>query len=412
VTNVNHQGIYAGWKVVLAAATGLSLHFGPVVVITFGVFFIPVQEAFGWDRGQVAAAFAIATIGIALAQPVTGALVDRYGAKRTIMPAAVLFGLMLISLYTLSAALWYFYLLYFFLGVFGSGTTSVPYAKVISGWFDRRRGLALALAIAGSSVGSAIVPPLAQALIGSVGWRLAYVILGSLVICVVLPVVKLFLKERPDPDEPGRTEEMGESHRVDFGMTRREAFRTPVAWILVATFVGVSVAFHACLIHLVPMLRDQGVAADTAAGAASILAVGSLIGRVGTGLLLDHFFAPRVAMMIFLMFSIAVLTFWLAGPLWLTLVGVLLLGLAQGAEFDLMAYMVSRYFGLKQFAGIFSIIFTAFTLGGAIGPPLMGYVFESLGSYQLPLAIVGLFPLVGIVLMSFLGPYPSYAKST
>ena len=104
--------IFYGWWVVLASATGLAVHFGPVLAVTFGVFFIPLEETFGWSRSEISLAFALATLGISLAQPLAGLSVDRYGARRVIMPAAVLFGLGVMSFYLLSAALWHFYLLY------------------------------------------------------------------------------------------------------------------------------------------------------------------------------------------------------------------------------------------------------------------------------------------------------------
>ena len=232
-------------------------------------------------------------------------------------------------------------------------------------------------------------------------------------IAVTLPVVGLLLREtpgsmnlRPDGVEPV-VPEAEPVPALETGFTRKEALGTVTFWLLVVAFLGISIAFHACLIHLVPMLRDQGVSAQTAAGAASLLAVGIFIGRVGTGVLLDRYFAPYVAFVIFFLFSVAVGLLWLAGGLGLTLIAVMFLGLAQGAEFDLMAYMVSRYFGLKNFAEIYSFVFSAFTLGGVIGPPLMGFAFDTTGSYQLPLAYLVVLPLIAMALMTRLGPYPA-----
>ena len=283
------------------------------------------------------------------------------------MPAAVLFGLGVMSFYLLSAALWHFYLLYFLLGIVGSGTTPVPFAKVISQWFDRRRGLALALTIAGSSVGTVIMPPLAQALISSLGWRQAYVVLGMIVIAVTIPVIGLFLREspesmgfRPDGGEPSEHDPSA-APAAPMSLTRGEALRTITFWLLVVAFLCISIAFHACLIHLVPMLRDHGISAAAAAGATSLLAIGILLGRVGTGFLLDRYFAPYVALVVFFGFSVAVGLLWMGGSLALMLVAVIFLGLAQGAEFDLMAYLISRYFGLKHFGEIYSFVFSAFT---------------------------------------------------
>src|SRR5713101_5195441 len=189
--------VFYGWWVVLAAGVGLLLSVGAVLFFTFGVFLKQLSQEFGWSRAQISFAFTLSALGITLAAPFLGWLVDRFGARRVILPATLLFGMGVLSLYFLSAHLWHFYAIYLLLGVVGSGTTPVPYSKVISQWFDRQRGLALGLAMVGSSAGTFVMPSLAQALITSVGWRYAYVFLGLLALGITLPVVGLFLIETP-----------------------------------------------------------------------------------------------------------------------------------------------------------------------------------------------------------------------
>jgi sugar phosphate permease len=189
--------VFYGWWVVLASAVGLAMCYGPIIVPTFGVFLKPLSQEFGWSRTQISLAFSFGTLGLTLAAPVLGWLVDRFGARRVILPAVLFFGLSVLSLSFLSIHLWHFYAIYLLMGVVGSGTTAVPYAKVISRWFDRRRGLALGLAVAALALGGSITPPLAQALIAAVGWRQAYVLLGLMAMGVALPVVGLLLKETP-----------------------------------------------------------------------------------------------------------------------------------------------------------------------------------------------------------------------
>src|SRR5713101_5800260 len=167
--------VFYVWWVVLASGVGLAMHFGPIIVPTFGVFLKPLSQEFGWNRAQISLAFSLATLGITVAVPFIGRLVVRFGARLVILPAVLFFGLSVLSLSFLSAHLWHFYAIYLFMGVVGSGTTPVPYAKVISRWFDRKRGLALGLAVAVSALGGTFMPSLAQAFIAAVGWRQAYV---------------------------------------------------------------------------------------------------------------------------------------------------------------------------------------------------------------------------------------------
>ncbi len=221
--------IFYGWWVVLASGVGLAMHFGPIIVATFGVFLKPLSQEFGWNRTQISLAFSLATLGITVAVPLVGRLVDRFGARRVILPAVLLFGLSVLSLSFLSAHLWHFYAIYLLIGVVGSGTTPVPYAKVLSRWFDRRRGLALGLAIAVSGLGGMLMPSVAQALIAAVGWRHTYVLLGLMAMGVAIPVVGLLLKETPqmmglEPDgETVRPAEVSKQHGTEGGLSFQEA---------------------------------------------------------------------------------------------------------------------------------------------------------------------------------------------
>src|SRR5215510_9743601 len=165
--------VFYGWWIVLVAGVGLSLNYGPIIASTFGVFLKPLSQEFGWSRAGISLAFSLANLMFSGALPLTGRLVDRLGARKVVLPSALIFSLGVMSFYFLSASLWHFYALYMLLGGVSSGTTPA-YSKVIARWFDHKRGLALGLAMAGISVGAFLIPPLAQALITTVGWRQTY----------------------------------------------------------------------------------------------------------------------------------------------------------------------------------------------------------------------------------------------
>ena len=133
-------------------------------------------------------------------QPLTGRWVDRVGPRRVILTSTLLFGTAVMGFYLQTGVLWHYYALWLLLGFLGTGSTPVPYSKVIAEWFDRRRGLALALAVSGSSLGTIIIPPLTQSMIGEYGWRSAYLVLGLLVICIAVPVVALLMRNTPRRD--------------------------------------------------------------------------------------------------------------------------------------------------------------------------------------------------------------------
>jgi MFS family permease len=402
--------IFYGWWIVLVAGIGLFMGYGPIISFTFGVFFKPLNAEFGWSRAQISLAFSLSLLVMSGVFPLIGRLVDRFGARRVIVPSVLLFGLGLISLSFLSAHLWHLYAIYIVLGLVGGGTAPIPYSNVITHWFDKRRGLALGVTMVGLGLGTFIMPSLAQTLITAVGWRQAYVLLGLMAMVVAIPVVGLFLKETPhmlglEPDgEPSHTRTTQADIQRE-GMSPHEAWHTGTFWLMVSAFFLVSASVHGCLLHLSPLLTDRGLSPQSAALAASLLGGAVLLGRVGAGYLLDRFFASAVAVSFFCGAALGFLLLWSEASGSFAFVAAFLVGLGLGAEGDLIAYLVSRYFGLRAFGEIYGYAFAAFTLGGVVGPLLMGIGFDSTGSYTMVLGVFVIATLAAAGLMSRLGPY-------
>ena len=134
--------IFYGWWMVLVTAVALTA--GPILITgTFGIFVKPLAETFGWSRGAISLGFSIVAVMASLAAPVVGVLADRFGPRKVILCAALLFGSGFLSFAFLSASIWHFYGLSLFTALGGIGLTTIPYATTISRWFARQRGLAL-----------------------------------------------------------------------------------------------------------------------------------------------------------------------------------------------------------------------------------------------------------------------------
>jgi predicted MFS family arabinose efflux permease len=162
---------------------------------------------------------------------------------------------------------------------------------------------------------------------------------------------------------------------------------------------------QACLTHIAAILADRGTSAQAAALATSLFGGGLLFGRTGSGYLLDRFFAPRVAALIFGGAAVGIGLLRIATSQELTLAAAFFIGLGLGAEVDIMAYLTSRYFGLRSFGTIYGVIFAGFGLAGGLGAYLMGAAFDATGSYALPLALFCFATLIGAALMLRFGPY-------
>jgi len=247
---------FYGWWVVLTAAIGLLLGYAPIFVFSFGVFVKSLVKEFHSNRTQISLAFTLANVMFSVSSPLAGRLVDRFGVRRVMLPGTLIFGFLLISFKFISTSLWQLYVIFLALGLIG-GTAQVPYIKVVSNWFDRRRGLALGLTMAGVATGAIVMPPIAQRLISVLGWRSAYATLSVLGLVVAIPMVALFLKD--SPKEKGLLPDGG----VDFlaqseerpekqGLTWSAARSSSTFWLMVCGFSLVGASVHACVIHLVP----------------------------------------------------------------------------------------------------------------------------------------------------------------
>src|SRR5580658_1235984 len=134
--NSKHHTVFYGWWVVLTAAVGLFWGV-PITVYSFSVFLKPLMHEFGAGRAAVSLAYTFQSLMAAMSAPLSGRLIDRYGARKVILPGAAMFGLTLISMKIFSGGIWLFWILYGFLGVLLSGVGPLPYDNVVSHWFDR-----------------------------------------------------------------------------------------------------------------------------------------------------------------------------------------------------------------------------------------------------------------------------------
>jgi MFS family permease len=400
---------FYGWWVVLACAVGLFWG-PPVTVFCFPVFLKPLMQDFHAGRAAVSLGFTLHLITTAVGAPLVGWLIDRLGSRKVILLATAMFGSILLLNKPLSTNLWRFYFFNIALGLVGIGVGPLPYGKVVSVWFDRSRGLALGLMMVGIGSGAMIMPSVAQELIRRFGWHTAYAGLGGAVLLIAIPVVALLLRDRPQdlgllPDgAPPKNVVAGNEAAVP-GLSALESWSTATFWLMVCAFFLVSASVQGCVIHLAAMLSDREISPQIAALGSSLAGAAVLLGRVGTGYLLDRFFAPRVAAVFFAGATAGIGLLWMGGTATILFVGALFVGLGLGAEMDLIAYLISRYFGLRAYGRVYSSAFAAFALAGALGPLIMGAGFDLTGSYRGPLASFFAATLVATVLMTRLGPY-------
>ena len=407
--------VFYGWWVVATASLGMCFSTGTIVVLSFGVFFKPLSQYFHASRAAVSLAFTLHGVVSAACIPLIGLLTDCFGARRVILTGTAIFGILLLSSEFVGPSIAYLYLFYVALGLVAGTTSPVPYGVVVSRWFDRRRGLALGLMAFGLGLGAIAMPIVAQRLIAMFGWRATYATLGCAALLLSLPVVAAFLAEDPRqkgmwPDGILPPQSVEQHKRYYEGLNWRDTWHHPTFWLMIFAFFLAGASLFACVIHMPALLTDRGVSAQGAAVTSSVVGIALLIGRIGAGYLLDRIFAPRLAMLFFgaSAVGIALLSGGSVGKI--ALVAAFLVGVGMGAEVDIIAYLMSRYFGLRALGSAFGYGFGSYALGGALGVLLMGAGFDLTHSYTVPLAGFFLAMVMAAVLMIRLGPYQYAAK--
>lgn len=390
---------YPGWRVVGAATVGGVVCFSSLIIYTFSIFLKPLSAEFGWGREEISRAFGLMAMTIAAVSPLIGRLLDRLEPHRVVAPCFLVLGLAFASLSQVTGSLWQFYGLYFVIGLVGNATTQMGFSRAISSWFVRHRGVALAAVMGGLGIGSMAMPVAAQALIDQYGWRAAYAVLGITVAAVGVPVTLLFARNR---DEARRTLETPGQ-----GWTTGEALRSRAFWLLVAMLLLTSVGVNSLLSHLSAILTDRGIAAQQAALVAAVLGGTNLVGRLGAGWLLDRYFGPLVSGGLLLLMMTGMLLLGTANGPEAAFAGAALIGLGLGGEADVTPYLVARYYGLRNFSSIYGLTWVFYAVGGALGPVVLGRVFDATGSYAGALLVMPVPVLVAALLMWPMPQYPA-----
>jgi MFS family permease len=396
---------YHGWKVALAGFFGVMVSFSAIVPYTFSLFLKPLSLSFGWHREAISAGFSIAGLTVAGAAPVLGFLLDRFGPRRIILPCILVFSATYASMALLTPHLMRFYLSFFVIGLVGAGTSFLGYSRAISTWFERRRGVALSIMLAGSGLGAMILPIIAQAAITRYGWRTAFVVLGLLALALGFPLTAWLVRERPVATQNVHIS-------VDVGESVGKALTGRIFWIIALTVCLPSISANGAVTHLSALLTDRGVSTQGAAYAIATIGATALIGRLLTGMFVDRFFGPRVYQTMLLMSGAGIILLSVAHTLTAAMIAASLIGFSTGGEADITPYLIGRYFGLRRLSTLYAFTWTSYSVGSAIGPLIVGRLFDSLGSYRpATIQLLSLPTFVPCVLMFLLPRYADRVDS-
>ena len=403
-----NRSISPWWTVGSGMVSGV-VNSGTIMVYAFGILTLGLMKEFGWGREVIASAFTAFLIGSGLGLATLGWLISRYGVRAPAAVMAALSGLALVAVGVMPASTVLFALIFFLVGFGGAATTAMPFAVAISGFFDERRGIALGIVVSGSGVGAVLLPQLAQYTSSHFGWREGFMVIGLLVLAILLTSFVVFVRTPPGV--------IGRNNLAQPGAVQQRTLRQTYTgnrsfWLILLPIVAVSVATFGAMGSLVLFSKDKGYPGETIAWILSTVGLVSWFGRLAVGFLLDRFYAPYVTAAIFMLAAFGMVLLITGSSVGMVCLGAVLIGLAMGAEADLLTFLVSRYFPLGEVSRVIGVNWVAWAWGGAIGAPLAAASFARFGSY---VPAYGLFAAAlggGAFLVCCIGPYrnPVHAK--
>jgi MFS family permease len=361
------RGVFYGWVIVAAAVGIVGVASG--TLSSLAVFLKPMQESMGWSRGEISgvALWMWTTYGIGAL--LWGTLSDRWGARRVVLVGGALLGLGLVVASRISS-LWHLYAA--FGGVVGlaTGAFYAPLTTTTTHWFTARRGLAVALVSAGTGVGTFVIAPFTRWLISGYDWRVAMLVLGDVVWIVIIPLALLI---RNAPVATG-------------GVTERnvplpEIWRSPQFWLIALTHFACCVAHSGPIFHMVTHAMDHGVPGMTAATILGVSGLASLLGRIVSGVLADHWGAKRTLVAMLTLQAPAIFLYLFTSSAMSFYVLAVLFGGSYGAVMPMYALLTREYFGPKAMGTAYGAIFMLQAIGMGLGAFAGGWFYDHLGTY-------------------------------
>ena len=402
----------AHWPLVLAASTGFS--FFSIMLGATGIFFEPLGREFGWSRTLLSTGASIATVMTAVLSPVFGALIDRFGSRKVVLPGLVLTMLSIAAFSFLNGSATQWIVLWAIFGLVAVSIKSTAWTAAVLGVFQQSRGLALGLTLSGTAVAQAAVPPLVNWLISDFGWRATYVWMAfgwggvTLLLCIFF----FFDARDKIASQPGKPAQSPPA--VDLpGLTRQEASRNSALWrVALSNFVVMALTMG-LTIHLFPILTGAGVSRSTAAWLTSLSGIAGIVGKLTTGHLLDRFRPNWIGGVTLgaAALAFALLIDGVRSPA-LIVIAMIVNGYAAGTKTQITAFLTASYGGMRNFGAIYGVMAALMALASGVGPTLAGLIYDNSGGYGPFLMLGAAGCVLGGIMMISLPRLPDWGERT
>lgn len=393
-----------GWKTLLAAFCCYGV--GSVYPGMMTLFISPLAAEFGWSRTVITAGLLGASVICLFTMPFVGMLVDRWGSKRVGLPGIAIYCSGIALLGTTTGSVLHWWALWLIVAVGVMLVHIMVWISAVGRLFDKARGKAMALMMCGNGAVQVAYPILLNWVIVNYGWRAGFVSFGAVGALLTLPMLIFLFREGEKRAAPTQVKIAPPPMA---GMTPRDAFRSWTFYRIALVTLLMTSSIIALTVHFMPIMTGLGIDRARVAEALPLVGIGAIVGRLGTGVLLDRFHGALIGAIGCLVPTLAVGTVLFLGVNdGLIYVVAGLLGLGLGIEIDIVAYVSTRYFGLKHYGTIFGAIGGIMTFASGAGPMLGGAMYDLSGSYTILLtSTFGAF-FISSVLVGSLGRYPVF----
>lgn len=353
---------------------------------SYGVFFNAIAKEFGGSHLGASLGLTVTHAVGAIAAPLVGRALDRYPLRRVIAVGAVSMSTGFLLLSQVNSLLEFYLVLGVFVGFGASSMGNLATSKLVTNWFDKRRGTALGIAASGVSLSGVVMPNVSAQLIENFDWRIGFMVFGFFTLCVVVPLVLRLVISRPEdvglrPD--GALPKPQGSAVVSMpriGM--RDVVREYNFWVIVLTFSFLFCSMSATLTHMIPRLVHLGYSLVDAAGVMSLCAGLGVFGKLGFGWIADRLPVRRVVVMVIILQLTGQILMFTSDHFAVFSAGAAIFGLGVGGVVPMQGAIVGATFGRERFGAILGLMRPAMFPIQIIGVPFAGWVYDVYQSYE------------------------------
>ena len=406
ILNYVNAKFFYGWIIVGIANIGIFSS-GPGQSHTFSVFVEPISQDLELSSASIASAYGLATLIAAFLLPYMGKIIDRYGARVSLIIISIILG---ISCIFFGAASNFLMLTvgFGFLRFFGQGSLMLGCANLVSQWFDSKRGFAMSLMALGFGMSMAIHPPVSQFLIDQYGWKYAWIILGISTWIIMVPSLFILAWNNPEniglkPDGVKKSNLKNDEIEAIEGLNLTEASKENSFYILAAMWFGMAMLVTTLHFYQVTILTNQGITTEFAASLFTVSAFAMVVFMPLVGKFFDNFPTKYVLATGLLINSISLISITYSSSDAYSLFYAISFGINNAFSMTMFGYIWPRYFGRKHLGSIQGTGQMIGVIGASLGPLPVGFAIDYLGSSLITIRYLSVYPIImAVIIIMFL----------